>query len=116
MGEDQNPRIPVRLYIAVTISLLTLPLPLALSKGNFFHNITIYDRHWFLFALAYIGGTAGAILLTGSAHLKINDAQQALRGKRLVWFAYLVAGFCFISMHILRIFFRGAFDYLESLI
>ncbi|MCE5229406.1 hypothetical protein LLG95_07395 [bacterium] len=113
---QRQPQIPKRLFVAMAISALTLPLPLALSKGNFFHDFTIYDRNWFAFFLAYIIGTSGSVLIIGSAQIDINKWPDRYRGRSLVYVAYFTAAFCFFSMHFLKLFFRGTFNDLRSLL
>lgn len=116
MGDARHSRVPIRIWVAMLISLLTIPLPLAISKGNPFHGFDFYDEHWYSFILAYVAMTAGSVFLAGSAHVKMNGYAKKLRDKKFVWLAYGVIAASFLSMHVLRIFFRSAFDYLEGLL
>lgn len=109
-------RVPKRLFLAMAMSLCAWPLPLALSKGNFFHGFTIYDRHWWAFFFVYIFLTAVSVFLIGTAHMNIRDPERDCRGMGWVRLAYGLAFFSFFSMHILHLFFRGSFKYLESLL
>lgn len=117
MGDPRRSQLPIDTLMALLLSLATMPMALALSKGNFFHSDSIYDNHWFAFFLGYIGGTAGSVLLAGLAHLEINQHGPRCRhDKLLVWVTYAIIACSFFSMHILRIFFQPTFVYLRSLL
>lgn len=117
MGDPRRSQFPIDTVMALLLSLATMPMALALSKGDFFHSVSIYDKLWFAFFVGYIGATAGSVLLTGLVHLEINQHGPRCRhDKLLVWITYATIAASFFSMHILRIVFEPTFVYLRSLL